>query len=144
MKSVRKPFGALLSILICSTLISCDDNNYIEYPDTGEYGENLLDIERDTLYSGDYSLNAILEEEAFLDVKFRGISWAYETNSMNGNWEASPYEITDNSRVLSSLRTGEIDAKIRLTGNASLFLDVFENGDTIPTWSRSFEVLKEE
>ncbi|MDF1572957.1 MAG: hypothetical protein P1P82_15215 [Bacteroidales bacterium] len=144
MMSVLKPFGALLSIILLSTLISCvDDHNQIEYPQSGEYGQNLLAIESDTIFTGDYSLHAILEEETFLDVKISSMSWAFESNSMNGNWEASPYEFSDYSRILSSLKTGEIDAEILLRSSSNLSIEVFENGDTIPTWTKSIRVIKE-
>jgi len=62
---------------------------------------------------------------------------------MNGNWEASPYDVSDYSRFLSSLRTVKIDAKIVLRSSSNLSIDVFENGDAIPTWTKSIRVLKE-
>lgn len=138
-----KHSGVLLSIIFISTFLSCiDDHNNINYPQIGEYGDNLLALENDTILTGNYSLNAILDEQAFLDVKISGMSWAFETTSTIGNWEASPYNFSDYSRILSSLKTGEIDAEVILRSSTNLSLEVFENGDTIPTWTKSIRVIK--
>ena len=110
--------------------------NFIEYPQTGLYGTNLLD-KSNTVYSqGNHSLNAILPNGTSLKVKIQGNNWLYPVSQDWSGWEKSDGTFT-------SKKTGEIDLKILLesdTTSTKTKIYVYENDDLEPTWTKEITV----
>lgn len=119
---------------------------FIEYPETGKHGINILDKEKTNYSAGTYSMKAILPEGTSLKVKISGQNWSYRAFQDNTGWEHSDWNDADNSRIFTATRTGEIDFEILFesyqdstwSNNANIF--VYENDDLEPTWSKEITV----
>lgn len=115
---------------------------FIEYPATGKHGKNILDREESNYTSGTYSMKAVLPEGTNLKVKVGGPNWYFPVFQDNTGWEYSDFNDSDNSRIFTATRTGEIDFEILLeshhdsTGTNTINLHVYENDDLEPTWAK--------
>lgn len=122
--------------------------NFIEYPESGVSGLNILDKTKTSYTDGTYSLKAILPEGNSLKVKISGMNWFYSPFQENTGWEFSDWNNSDSSRIFTSIRTGEIDFKIRLesfqdsTWSNQIKIYAFENGTNEPTWKKVITVSK--
>jgi len=118
---------------------------FIEYPETGKYGINILYKEKTNYTEGTYSTKAILPQGTSLKVKISGQNWFFQADQDTG-WEYSDWNDTDNSRIFTATRTGEIDFEILFqsfqdsswSNNINIF--VYENDDLEPTWSKEITV----
>ncbi|NBC82806.1 MAG: hypothetical protein GVY19_05435 [Bacteroidetes bacterium] len=116
---------------------------FIEYPQNGLYGTNLLDKSKTEYSSGNHSLSAILPNGTTLKVKIQGNNWAYPVSQDWSGWEKSDWNDTDNSRTFTSKKIGELNLKIRLdsdTTSTKTKIYVYENGDIAPTWTKEITV----
>lgn len=115
---------------------------YIEYPETGKHGINILDKEKTEYTAGTYSMKAILPEGTSLKVKISGQNWFFPAFQDNSGWEHSDWNDSDNSRIFTAIRTGEIDFEILFesqqdsTWSNKTNIFVFENNDIEPTWTK--------
>lgn len=118
---------------------------YIEYPQMGSYGLNILDKDKTEYAAGTYSMSAILPTGNSLKVKIRGLNW-YFSDSHNKGWEYSDWNDIDTSRTFTSTRTGEIDLKILLesyqdsTWSNKTEIYYYENEDSSPNWFKEIIV----
>ncbi|MEJ5265360.1 MAG: hypothetical protein WHT29_08610 [Bacteroidales bacterium] len=120
--------------------------SYIQYPDSGKYGINILSKNEFEYTTGNYSMRAILPAGTYLSVKISGLNWFFPAFQENTGWEYSDLNSTDNSRVFTATRTGEIDFQIMLqsyqdsswSNTTSIY--VYENRAATPTWSKTIEV----
>jgi hypothetical protein len=96
-------------ILIIGALITfsaCENENQIIYPDQGNYGDNILKMDPDTIHGTPhlssnnpyyYSMFAEVGEEAYLEIIMDNTSeatdafWSFETSSRAG-WIITDYE----------------------------------------------------
>ncbi len=136
------------TLIICSILLlplllpECNNSEKydINYPESGEFGSNILSVSTNLVPDGAYSLCAILGEKADLKVKISGKYWSYSVSSAIGSWESGEFSFEDDSRIFTALQTGKIDAKINLTKETFIKIESFENGDTVATWTNTFNV----
>lgn len=123
-------------------------SNFIEYPESGKNGLNILDRAKTEYTAGNYSMKAVLPEGSNLKVKISGQNWFFPAFQDNTGWEYSDWDFSDNSRVFISNRTGDIDFRIRLesfqdsTWSNQTKIYVFENGANEPTWQKVINVSK--
>jgi hypothetical protein len=119
---------------------------FIEYPETGKHGINILDREKIDYSAGTYSMKAILPEGTSLKVKISGQNWFFPAFQDNTGWEHSDWNDKDNSRIFTATRSGEIDFEILFesyqdstwSNKANIF--VYENDDLEPTWTKEITV----
>lgn len=122
--------------------------NYIEYPESGVNGLNILDKAKTSYTDGTYSLKAILPEGNSLKVKISGMNWFFSPFQENTGWSFSDWNFSDSSRIFTNSRIGEIDFKIRLesfqdsTWSNKTKIFVFENGAIEATWQKVITVGK--
>lgn len=122
--------------------------NFIEYPESGKNGLNILDKAKTEYAAGNYSMKAVLPEGSNLKVKISGQNWFFPAFQDNTGWEYSDWDFSDNSRVFTSTRTGDIDFRIMFesiqdsTWSNLVKIFVFENGDIEPTWQKEIAVSK--
>lgn len=123
--------------------------NSIEYPEVGEFGENILYGTKSDFISGNYSISAILHESTKVKVDLDGWGWFLNFN---------PYDVTNNgwdivdqeAGVFVSNQSGQVDLFISLigepadtnnyTGPNTLELKVYENDALEPTWTKSITI----
>ena len=122
-------------------------SNAIQYPGTGINGLNVLDKTKMIYGAGTYSMKAALSAGTTLKVKISGKNWSFPGLQENTGWEYSDLDKTDNSRVFTATRTGEIDYKIQLASYPDSLsnltnVSVFENGALQPTWQKQIKVTK--
>ena len=129
---------------------------FIEYPQEGNYGINILDKNRTEYLSGDCSMAAILPEGTSLKVKIQGTNWFFPVSQDWSCWEKSDWNDIENSRYFTSKKTGELDFKLLLTADIDTTgtesdttfagtytktkIFVYENGVTEPTWTKEITV----
>lgn len=122
--------------------------NFIEYPESGKNGLNILDKTKTEYAAGNYSMKAVLPEGSSLKVKISGKNWFFPAFQDNTGWEFSDWDFSDDSRVFTATRTGEVDFNIRFesfqdsTWSNQTEIYVFENGDIAPTWQKEITVGK--
>jgi hypothetical protein len=119
----------------------CKKNNdlQIDYPAQGQYGENILDRTNTNYPVGSNSMRVILGDEAKIKIKIKGMKWTFDMNLFR-DWEVGEWNYKDTSRIFTSIKTGETDSKISLMLSTKTRIVVYENGDTIPTWSKDITV----
>ena len=119
---------------------------FIEYPETGKHGANILDKTKTEYTAGTYSMKAILPNGTKLMVKISGQNWYYPALQNNTAWESSDWNDTDNSRIFTATKTGDIDFEILFesfqdsTWSNITNIFVYENNDLEPTWSKKITV----
>ena len=88
----------------------------------------------------------ILPEGTNLKVKISGQNWGFPAFQDNTGWEHSDWNETDNSRIFTATRAGEIDFEIIFesyqdsTWSNKTIIFVYENDDVEPTWSKEITV----
>lgn len=110
----------------------------ITYPANGPSGINVLDRNATSFpISSPISGAAVLPKGYSLKVKISGSSdnWFYAPMESTG-WQWTDYDSATHSRVFTSTTTGTINLKLLLTGGSVTF-DVYENGSTTPSWTRT-------
>jgi len=119
----------------------CKKNNdlQIDYPSEGQYGENILDKANTNYSVGSNSMRVVLGAEAKIKIKIKSTNWYFDMN-LYRDWEVSEWNYKDTSRLFTSIKTGETDSKISLRLSSKTRIVVYENGDTIPTWSKDITV----
>jgi hypothetical protein len=121
--------------------------NYILYPSGGKNGLNILDKIKIEYETGTYSMKAVLPAGTNVKVKIGGHNWSFPAFQENTGWEYSEMNDSDNSRIFSSTRTGEIDFSLRVENYGDTIsvnqvkISVFENSDTKATWTKTISVL---
>ena len=119
---------------------------FIEYPETGKHGINILDKEKINYAAATYSLKAILPEGTSLKVKISGKNWFFPALQDNTGWEYSDWNDIDSSRIFTATKNGDIDFEILLesyqdsTWHNKTNIFVYENEDLVPTWSKEITV----
>lgn len=120
--------------------------SYIQYPDTGKYGINILSKNITDYTAGAYSMKAVLPAGTYLSVKISGQNWAFPAFQENTGWEFLDWNDTEWSRIFNSTRSGEIDYKIFLyyyqdsAWSNTTTIYVYENHATLPSWTKTIEV----
>lgn len=122
----------------------------IKYPETGNFGINILDKEKTDYVSGTYSMKAVLPEGTSLKVKILGeFHWYYPAFQTETGWNRSAWNNDDKSRTFTSTRTGEIDFEIMLesfqddsinTYTNKINIEVYENNADNPTWEKEIKI----
>jgi hypothetical protein len=121
----------------------------IKYPETGNFGINILAKGRTEYSSGTYSMKAVLPEGTSLKVKILGeFHWYYPAFQTETGWKASEWN-NENSRIFTSTRTGEIDFEMMLASFQSdssrtytnkIDIQVYENDSVEPTWEKEIKI----
>ena len=129
---------------------SFDYTGGIKYPETGNYGINILDKNRTEYSTGVYSMKAIVPEGYNLKVKISGEHhWMYPAFQDNTGWSKSNWNDEEMGRTLTAARTGEIDFEMMLqyylssdeyTFTNQVEILVYENEDVSPTWTKTIDI----
>lgn len=119
---------------------------FIQYPETGKHGKNILDKDKTDYPAGTYSMKAVLPEGTNLKVKISGLNWFFPVSQDNTGWVYTDWDDSDSSRTFTSTRTGEIDFEILLESYQDsawsniTHIFVFENEDIGPSWTKDITV----
>lgn len=121
---------------------------FIEYPETGKYGFNILDRERTSYTNGNYSMKAVLPEGTSLKVKIKGGNWSFRAFQEDTGWISGDWNEEESSRTFTSSKTDALDMEIRLdlmgsTVGKQVTLFIYENEATEPTWSKIIQIIPE-
>ena len=136
----------MLTIVTIFLIIGCekdeveDEKNNIAYPEYGGYGINLLDSNVIDYSQGNTSMCVVLDENASLKVKIKGHPWWFDFIQVYALWEVSDWNDSEMSREFTSIVNDTLDVEIELVSGVNLEIFVYENGDTEPTWKKSFTV----
>ena len=120
---------------------------YPEYPETSNYGKNVLYLERDTFYTTEeLSLAALLPEGSSLKIVLSGGMWYYRAMPQGPvNWNISIYDYGRMQQEFTATSPGEasdvnIMFEVPQGGEHSFHLEYLENGLTDPARVRDILV----
>lgn len=123
----------------------------IEYPETGTFGKNLLEMEEGEIIQARYSLTAVLSEKTNLLVKMNGEGFYLNHNPYdisNIGWD-----IIEQTGTYASAKTGKIeleilceaatvDTMVNEPSSQHIFsIEVYENGATNPNFTKQFTIV---
>jgi hypothetical protein len=117
----------------------------ISYPPTGNHGLNLLHDTVKTFTPGQiYSMKAVLPQGTSLRVVLKGsnsLMWGYGAIPAPVNWNASTFDyvnIRQEFNVVEADKTNDILLMVSQGSSGGyLKIDVYENGATVPTRSKT-------
>jgi len=142
MKNARSiiPMAIVMLLLFFSCKKDSDTEQIaITYPDSGQYGLNLLAMPDSAIASvvDDYSFSATLENNVRLLIKLTNLSesptqaWFFDVSTTHG-WQISNFE--NNSQTFSTVQSGTYDLNMRFLSAGSrgvCRIDFYENSDEI-------------
>ena len=103
-------FGKYIKEFIDSTDYQVTES-LIDYPESGSYGQNILDLNR-TQYSGEYySLSANLSNGTTLTIKITALSsgiWYYALGS-GQNWTISDFDFDTNTQYFTAIESDKTE-----------------------------------
>ncbi len=105
-------------------------NAFIEYPETGTHGLNLLHGDRVNYPEGEYSMRAIIPDDFKLEVTVSGFHWEFDTTQQNTGWDfdvnfLSPF--SQSVGVFTSIETGDVDLSFQLIESRDSAAMYYEN-----------------
>ena len=110
----------------------------IRYPTTGNFGDNILDLNK-TNYEGQiFSLRATLVEGASLKIKITSLSqnpWNYTLGS-NINWSITLYDEINHSQYFTIIEPDQNSDLLILFDTGSYLVEYYEMGSILPTRSK--------
>lgn len=114
----------------------------ISYPDSGEFGINILDKNIDKYAVGTFSMNAIIPKNQEITVKISGINWGFPAFQAIPGWKTFDLMTTDNkiSRKFKTVKFGTVDLEFYLTGADKIEVMIYENNSKEPTWGKTITV----
>jgi hypothetical protein len=132
------------SIAIALFFSSCKkDIEIINYPLTGDYGENIIGLDSVMTVKGDewgltnnfYSIKAELPEGTSLKLKFINKSsgnavWAFNRSTCL-NWSINTYE--NNEQIFNAYGQSVCDMNIHFYDTGYAVVEIYENGAVTPT-----------
>jgi len=138
-----KALNLVAIIAMLSVSISCEKEfkPTISYPESGFYGENLLDTTNTELSGEDLSLAAELSEGAELKVIITALDseiWYYRTSSV-ANWAITAFDDVNKTQTFIAIND---DHKCDLLMNfhsRHFRIDYYEMGSEEVTFSKIYE-----
>lgn len=128
--------GITLSFMQCTADDVADDQILITYPDSGNYGINILDTLATISGGNDFSLSAKIPENGDLTIRITKLdkgNWFIESSSVQ-YWNVFPYDaITQSQSFSSSVESKTSDLHLEFRSGKYLF-EFFENEDSDPTF----------
>lgn len=114
----------------------------ISYPDSGEFGINILDKNIDKYTIGTYSMNALVPKNQEITVKISGINWGFPAFQAIPGWKTFDLMTTGNkiSRRFKTVKFGIVDLEFYLTGKDKIEILIYENNSKEPTWGKTIIV----
>jgi hypothetical protein len=137
---------SLATIALLSSVFSCVKKRVVTYPDSINYGENLLSIFKDSIAAGEsYSFEAELSKKSNLQVIITNLSspeagqpmprWGY---AFVDGWQVDNY-LTDGTQKFTTIKQGVSDLKMVFSHSpGSCRMDFYENSSTI-TKTKTFK-----
>ncbi len=124
-------------------------NPIIDYPAKGGFGDNILNLGRDTFYNNvNYSMAANLSTNCSVKIFMKGGMWWYTAIPTPTNWTVSAYNFSDSSQTFTSTFNGEpCDLSIHFAADTSnsksgnISIEYYENGNISPTRTKTL-ILK--
>lgn len=116
----------------------------IGYPESGEFGLNILDKAVKEYNIGTYSMNALIPKNQHLTIKVVGKKWGFPAFQSAPGWKHFDYEENETkiSRKFKTIKFGICDLEFMLNGADEIEIFVFENKSVTPTWVKTI-VVKE-
>jgi len=146
-----KPIIYLLTLIIITLLVtdcSKDESFYIEYPDSGFFGKNILNI-NDTIFKYDdlnygdgyyYSMKAILPSmDNKIKIEITGTRIAAYNSQ---GWLYEPFNEEFDNYIFYSEGCISSDARIHFCSESEkrVTINIYENDDVIPTRIKSIVI----
>lgn len=111
----------------------------IEYPVTGSYGENILDLEKESYSGENFSLASNLAKGTELKIKITALGtgiWFYALGSSN-NWSITQFDDVTNSQYFTAIDSDQ-SCDLNVSFDSGTFLiEYFEMGVTEPNRTKT-------
>ena len=146
MKRIILLLGTLVLMVFTNQCKKSDSNQEkqlsINYPSTGNWGDNVLCIKDSTLIdpSKDFSFMANLQADAQLKIIMTNLSiteksgWFFDINSNDG-WNITEYDNGSHKQIFTSRKAGVLDLDMKFIGPGKCKIDFYENNSTTITKS---------
>lgn len=132
--AVIPPFGKYIKYFIDSTDFEIS-GSLIDYPETGNYGPNILDLEK-TEYDGEnFSLAVNLGKGVTLKIKISALGsggWFYSLGSVN-NWTITTYDFSTNTQYFTAIESDRSCDLKMMFEQGTFRIDYYENNMSTPT-----------
>jgi hypothetical protein len=115
----------------------------IEYPETGLYGENILDVNKTQYTDDNFSLAANLAKGTSLKIKISFISgglWYYRGGTEN-NWSITNYDMENKIQYFTAIESNKTCDLNMLFDQGEFLIEYFEMGKTEPTRSKTITIV---
>lgn len=118
-------------------------NSVITYPNTGQYGTNIL-VKTQLTYntsSPDVSLTGHLKRCSSLKIRMHQISGGYWYFQNNNNLNISSYDFTNNDQFFTVIDSNiPFDVHLILSDAGTFLIEYFEKDLLVPTFSKTITV----
>jgi len=151
---MRRQINRFLALWVLAfvSLASCDndENESIEYPETGFYGDNILFQSKTDFSKRENSLQCKLPRGINVKIKITGKSvtagvpmplgiWYYDPTTTN-NWTVTNMDMTNYSQTFASIDGGlTCDAKM-MFDSGTFLIEYFEGETATPTAAKTIIV----
>jgi len=140
-----RTLNLLVITAMLSVSISCENEKEskptISYPESGFYGENLLDTTNTELSGEDLSLAAELSEGAELKVIITALDskvWYYRVSSV-ANWAITTFDDVNKTQTFTAINDDH-RCDLLMNFNSRYFrIDYYEMGSEEVTFSKIYE-----
>jgi phage pi2 protein 07 len=115
----------------------------IEYPESGLYGENILDVNKTQYTDDNFSLAANLAKGTSLKIKISFVSgglWYYSFGSGN-NWSITNYDMENKIQYFTAVESDKACDLHMLFDQGEFLIEYFEMGKTEPSRSKIITIV---
>lgn len=144
-------FTNLSAFIVVILISSCRDNGVtpiIEYPETGFYGENVLNKPKLNFTQFGSSMQCKIPKGQKLKIRIIGIkekksfrfskTWYYGSTN---NWAVSAFDTTNMYQTFTSIDSGlTSDARVDFANDGTFTIEYYENDSSVPTFTKTIKV----
>jgi len=115
----------------------------IEYPESGLFGENILDVNKTQYTDVNFSLAANLAKGVLLKIKISLISgglWYYSSGSVT-NWSITNYDMENKIQYFTAEESDKACDLHMYFDQGEFLIEYFEMGKTEPTRSKTITIV---
>jgi hypothetical protein len=111
----------------------------IEYPATGLFGDNILDLEKESYSGENFSLTSNLAKGTELKIRITALdtgAWYYSLGSST-NWSITPFDFVTKTQYFTAIDSDKSCDLNMLFDSGTFFIEYFEMGATEPNRTKT-------
>ena len=111
----------------------------IEYPATGLFGDNILDLEKESYSGENFSLTSNLAKGTELKIRITALdtgAWYYSLGSST-NWSITPFDFVTKTQYFTAIDSDKSCDLNMLFDSGTFLIEYFEMGATEPNRTKT-------